>query len=237
MLTAFSKSLRWQFPKVLLIVLLAGLVCLGTLPGYLAGGKWRWQAPPQVKVLRDLKELTKTGLAIPGWQTLKQKTQTIGEHEWLQQELSDANQTKATLLLLPQRGSTRQPQVEWTDINGFKGWRTDSQRQVELGSQESGRFTVQFLRAWTPLGAETLSQTYAVMQWYAWTNGGHPSPSRWFFTDRFLQWQNRRAAWVAVSLLLPIEPLDDVEKYRSTIEPLAQTVQSTLMTKVLRPDA
>lgn len=229
MLTAFSKSIRWQLPKVLLILVLIGLVCLGALPGYFAGGKWRWKAPPQVAVLKELKELKQTGLTLPGWQTIAQQPQRVGEQQWLQQDLMDANQTKATLLLFAQRGSTKQPQVEWTDLNGFKGWKTDSQRQIELTA--SNRFTAQFFRAWTP------TQTYAVLQWYAWTGGGHPAPSHWFFVDRFLQWQNRRAAWVAVSVLLPIEPLDDIEKYRATIEPLAQTVQSTLLTKVLRSEA
>jgi cyanoexosortase B-associated protein len=227
MLTALSKSIRWQLPKVLLILVLVGLVGFGALPGYVAGGKWRWTAPPHVTMLKELQALRQTGLTVPGWQTVNRQIQEIGEHQWVQQDLIDANQTRSTLLLFPQKGSTKQPQVEWTDIDGFKGWKTDSHRTIELTASSRARF----FRGWTS------TQTHAVLQWYAWTGGGHPAPSHWFFVDRVLQWQNRRAAWVAVSLLLPIEPLDDIEKYRSTIEPLAQAVQSALTTKVLRPDS
>lgn len=223
MLTSLSKSLRVNLSKVVLLLIVSGLVLLGALPGYLSGGKWRWTAPPEVKVLSELRSLKKEGLNISGWQTIEKKNVQIGDHKWMYQEIQDASQTKASVLFYPQARSIDQPQVEWTDLEGSQGWKTDSYRQIQIDS-----IAVEFHRAWTQ------NQTYAVMRWYAWANGGHPAPMQWFISDRLAQWQNRRAAWVAVSVILPIEPLEDIEPHRSRLEPLVQTVQSTLTNQVLR---
>ncbi|MBD1846370.1 cyanoexosortase B system-associated protein [Cyanobacteria bacterium FACHB-63] len=223
MLSFLSKSLRLNLPKIVLLLMLSGFVCVGAFPGYLSGGQWRWTSPPKVAVLDDLKALKKVGIELSGWQTIAKQTTEIGEHKWMRQEIQDATQTIATVLFLPQTKSIAQPQVEWTDLDGFQRWKTDSHRQIQTHST-----TVEFLRAWTP------RQTYAVMRWYAWEDGGHPAPIQWFIRDRLAQWQNRRAAWVAVSVILPIEPLEDIEPHRSKLEPLVQTVQSTLTNQILR---
>ena len=154
MLTLFSKS---NLPKVVLLLILGGLVCLGALPGYLAGGHWRWTAPPQVAALDNLKTLKKDGIEIPGWQTIDKAPTPLGDHTWMRQAIQDSTQTKATVLFFPQARSIDQPQVEWADLDGSQGWKTDSQHQIQTNS-----ITVEFLRAWTP------RQTYAVMRWYAW---------------------------------------------------------------------
>ncbi len=226
MLTSLSKSFRVNLPKVVLLLILSGLVCLGALPGYVSGGQWRWTAPPKVTVLDPLNALKKDGIEIPGWQTIEKNVTSIGEHKWMHQELQNATQTKATVLFFPQARSIDQPQVEWADLDGSQRWKTDSHRQIQTDS-----ITVEFLRAWTP------SQTYAVMRWYAWENGGHPAPIQWFIRDRIAQWQNRRAAWVAVTVILPIEPLEEIEPYRSQLESIVQTVQSTLTNQVLRSNS
>lgn len=223
MLTSLSKSLRVNLPKVILLLILSGLVVSGALPGYLSGGKWRWTAPPNVAVLPELRSLKKDGIEIPGWQTIEKKNVQIGDHKWMYQELQDSTQTKASVLFFPQARSIDQPQVEWTDLDGSQGWKTDSQREIQISST-----SVEFLRAWTR------NQTYAVMRWYAWENGGHSAPIHWFISDRIAQWQNRRSAWVAVTVLLPIEPLEDIDPHRSKLEPLVQTVQSTLTNQILR---
>lgn len=223
MLVSFAKS---NVQKVVLLLILIGLICFGALPGYLSGGQWRWKAPPQITVLDQLKSLKKDGVEIPGWQTIEKKFMPIGDRKWMVQNLQNSSQTKATVLFLPQARSIDQPQVEWVDLDGAQGLKTDSHRQIQIGS-----ITVEFLRAWTP------RQTYAVMRWYAWEDGGHPAPFWWFVRDRMLQWQNRRAAWIAVNVSLPIEPLDDIEPHRNTLESLVQTVQSTLTTQVLRSNS
>jgi len=220
MLTSLAKS---NLPKVVLLLILIGLICFGALPGYLSGGQWRWKAPPQVTVLNQLKSLKKDGIEIPGWQSIEKTSVSIGERKWMLETLQDSTQTQATVLFLPQARSIDQPQVEWSDLDGSQSLKTDSHRQIQVGS-----ITVEFLRAWTP------RQTYAVMRWYAWEDGGHPAPFWWFIRDRTLQWQNRRAAWIAVNISLPIEPLDDIEPHRNKLESLVQTVQSTLTNQVLR---
>lgn len=245
-------KLKLPLAKLGLLLLLVVLVCWGTIPGYLSGGNWRWTSPPRVTVLKQLKQLRQDGLTLTGWQTEDRRVQTIGEHPWLQQTISekrnpdettdssqdssqasssqtDNSQTKATMFLFPQNGPLDQPAVEWTDLDGVQGWKTDSTRTAEfITSKSPAQVTTRFFRAWTD------RQTYAVLQWYAWSGGGHPMPSHWFVADRIAQWSDRRVPWVAVSLLMPIEPLDDVEKSWSKLESLAQTVQITLMEGALK---
>ncbi|WP_448285183.1 cyanoexosortase B system-associated protein [Phormidesmis priestleyi] len=219
--------MSFQLPKVVLLLLLLILISIGAVPGYLSG-KWRWTEPPKVVTLSKLRSLRETGLTLPGWQVAKRETPQIGEHKWLSQEMTRTNQ-KATLLLFSQKGPREQPEVEWNDINGFQRWKTDSSKQVEFAiATPPTQVTAHFFRGWTS------EQTYVVLQWYATSQGGHPDPSHWFFADRIAQWQNRRVPWVAVSILVPIDPLDDLEKHWAEVESLAQTVQSTLMADVLK---
>jgi cyanoexosortase B-associated protein len=234
---SLRKAVSLQLPKVVLLLLLVLLISIGAVPGYLSG-HWRWTEPPRVVTLSKLRSLRETGLPLPGWQIAQRETPQIGEHKWLSQEMTRANQ-KATLLMSGQKGPREQPEVEWNDINGFQRWKTDSSKQVEFAlsssypqkvTPTSTQVTAHFFRGWTT------KQTYAVLQWYATSQGGHPAPSHWFFADRAAQWQNRRVPWVAVSVLVPIDPLDDIQKHWAEVESLAQTVQSTLMADVLKPN-
>jgi cyanoexosortase B-associated protein len=223
-----SKSVPLPIAKLILVVLLLALVGLGAVRGYLSG-QWRWTAPPSLTTLAELKAIRKAGLTLPNWQTLEQATVQLGEHKWSRQVIQGRDQTQTTLLLFTQNGPKDQPQVEWVDIDGAYSWKTDSQRQIEFKVENpNAQVTARWFRSWTK------RQTYTVLQWYAWPNGGHDAPSRWFFTDRLAQWRNQRMPWVAVSIVLPIEPLDDIEKYRPKVEALAQTVQTALMNNALR---
>ena len=240
MIMSLRKSLHLQWSKVTLLLLLLILILIGAVPGYLSG-KWRWAEPPKVATLSQLTKLRQLGLAVPGWQIVDRKTPQVGEHKWLMQEMVNASATKnrATLLLFSQQGNREQPEVEWSDVNGFQCWETDSDRQVEFTAvKPASRVTAHFFRGLTkpkPGDQAIRRQTYAVLQWYAWSTGGHPAPSRWFFADRAAQWQNRRIPWVAVSILVPIEPLDTIDQHWSEVESLAQAVQSALMSEILRP--
>ena len=224
-----SKSVQLPIAKLILVVLLLALVGLGALPGYLSG-QWRWMAPPKLTALAELRTIRQTGLTLPNWQTLEQAPVQIGEHKWSRQIIKGSDNTQATLLLFTQNGPKDQPQVEWLDINGTQNWKTDSQQSFAFKvGNPSAQVTAYWFRGWTK------HQTYAVLQWYAWPNGGDSAPYRWFMADRLAQWHNQRMPWVAVSLLLPIEPLDDIAKYRSKVEALGQTVQTALMASALRP--
>ena len=231
----FPRS--YPLPKIVLLLFLLVCASIGAVPGYLTG-KWRWAHPPEVKELDRLRQLRKTGVAIAGWKTLSQETVLIGNHEWLKQEIEilvpvgspGSRLQKAILLLLAQNDHADQPEVEWTDINGWQQWQTDSDRWAKFAvasPQGAGvapaEVEARFFRGWTN------QQTYAVLQWYAVPTGGHPAPSRWFWADRLAQLSDRRLPWVAVSVLIPVEPLGDIEKSRQLAESLGQSVQAAVM--------
>ncbi len=82
--------------------------------------------------------------------------------------------------------------------------------------------------------AVTQQDTFGVLQWYALPNGGHSSPFRWFVGDQLAQWRKQRVPWVAVSILVPMEPLGQVEKIWPLAESIGQTVQAALMAESLQ---
>lgn len=226
---------RYPLPRVVLLLFLVVPAAIGAVPGYLTG-KWRWAQPPEVKELDRLRSLRKTGVAIAGWKTLSQEPALIGNHEWLQQDIErvqpegspDSRPQKAIVLLLTQNDRADQPQVEWTDINGWQQWQTDSDRWAKFAAgQTAAQVEARFFRGWTN------QQTYAVLQWYAVPSGGHPAPSRWFWADRLAQLSDRRVPWVAVSVLIPVEPLGDIEKSRQLAESLGQSVQAAVIAGIL----
>jgi len=148
----------------------------------------------------------------------------------------EGSESQAILLLLPQNGPMDQPEVEWTDVNG---WGRSRWGKWDIAQYRSAEFTVQppakltskvetkvkarFFRAVTP------QQTFAVLQWYAMPDGGNPSPFHWFLADQLAQWRKQRTPWVGVSILIPMEPLGQVE----TSWPLAQSIGKTVQAKLI----
>jgi cyanoexosortase B-associated protein len=233
--------------KALLLVVLLLLVGVGAVPGYI-NSDWRWLNPPQVQALKQLRLLKKQGLEVADWQVLNHQALSIGGRGWSSQELILQDQkpvppatfvpNKAALLLLPQVKQTDQPQVEWTDIRGWQRWTEDSNQTLQFSLDLSDvaqptttkmkterRATVKarFFRGWTE------QQTFAVMQWYAFPAGGSPSPGRWFWADRIAQWKQQRVPWVAVCILLPIDPFGEIENYQAPAQSLAAAVQQALV--------
>ncbi|WP_373536562.1 cyanoexosortase B system-associated protein [Microcoleus sp.] len=220
---------RYQLSKIVVLVFLLVLVGAVAIPGYLTGN-WPWTNQPILANLKQLKSLRQNGMTLPGWkETRLQKNVVIGGHRWLVQEIKN-HQTIAILLLLPQNDPKNQPQVEWLDIDGFHRWQTDSHRtlrfKVKLAAtpdKPPATIEARFFRSWTP------QQTFAVVQWYAWPNGGSPATSRWFWEDSIARLSNRRASWVAVSIILPIEAQSEIKIVEPLLESLSQTVQAQLM--------
>lgn len=236
-----------QRSKSIILLCLLVLLALRALPSY-ATGQWPWTNVPQVATLKQLQSLHQTGVGLPGWRMLQRQTLKVGGHQWLAQAVHQegadtAAQGNAILLLLPQKSQTEQPQVEWTDINGFEQWQVDSQgyrsftahvlapKRFQTAKPDAVQVRARFFRGWTQ------QQTYAVLQWYAWPQGGHPAPSRWFWRDQLTRWRSslyspkgvHRTPWVAVSVQLPIEPLGEVEQAWPLLRSLAQAVQAALM--------
>ena len=230
-MASFTSPKSDRILQITLLIFLSILLAVGTVPGYLAG-KWQWQNPPAVKVLGELKQIRKQGIEIPGWRTTEQKSMILGEHPWSIQNIESktkdiTTEDTATVFLFTQNGPRDQPQVEWSELDGVQRWKRDSESQQSFTVNQVP-VTARLFRAWNS------KRTYAVMQWYAWSTGGHPEPSHWFFADRLAQFQGKRQPWIAVSILLPMEPLDDLNKYRDKITALAQPIESRLLETTLK---
>ncbi len=221
-----------QFFQVAALLLLLLLLAIGALPGYLKGN-WQWKEPPPIVNLGEMKQLRQTGLKLPGWKITQQQEQKLGSGKWsLQLMEQEDSQQKAILLLLPQNGPKDQPQVEWTEINSWGRmqwgeWQIAQSREIEFMAEkpqlkQKSKLKARFFRA------STKSQTFAVLQWYAMPNAGHFSPLNWFWADQLAQWRKNRVPWVAVSLLVPMETLGDIETTWEQVKSTGQMVQNSL---------
>ncbi len=229
----FLKQQNWYQAVVLMLLLL--LLFVGAVPGYITG-KWQWKQPPPVTNLNQLQRIHKAGLSLPGWQIIEQSQQAIGEHKWSWQRMKKQGTSKeAMLLLFPQNGPRDEPEIEWTDVNNWGNWDVaqDSLREftVKNPSKEDVNATIKIAANF--FRAARKEQTFAVLQWYAMPNSGSTIPFNWFVADQLAQLQQRRIYWVAVTILLPIEPLGQVETSWNEVQSLGETVQKALITEVL----
>ncbi|MBW4515216.1 MAG: cyanoexosortase B system-associated protein [Timaviella obliquedivisa GSE-PSE-MK23-08B] len=230
---AFSRS---PLSKLLLVLFVLAIATFITFPNYFTG-HWAWRKVAQLENVAGLKAIQTNGVALPGWHTLEQGKLEIGGHKWSAQAIVPASEAKtatlqdATLLMLrPQTWQRDMPQVDWVDINGAQQWTADSIQSLRFtvpstipSADQPIEIETRFLRGWHG------KKTYAVLQWYAWKTGGSSAPSSWFWTDQFSQLRDRRrTAWVAVSILMPIQPLGDINTHKSQAETLGKLVQSTL---------
>jgi cyanoexosortase B-associated protein len=221
----------------MLVVLLSGLVAIAALPHYLSG-QWPWSTAMPVPQLNELRALTTTPLTLENWVSTAHQEVTIGGGRWNLAEYLDqaANDSTAgfAVLLRPQTDPKRQPEVEWVDLRGSQGWRVSDQHTVQFAvTDKQGPSVPVSARFFRGLGE---SSTLAVMQWYAWPTGGHFAPGRWFWVDQWQQLRRReRMPWVAVSIVLPIEPVGNIRPHTAELVAIAQAVQSQLDQTVFRP--
>ncbi len=218
-----------------LIAVLAALVAIAALPSYFSG-QWPWSSELPVPHIQELRTLLEEPLAVPGWEATFHEEVPIGGDRWTLAEYrrvggSDASGDTFGLLLRPQRSGDQQPEVEWVDLRGAQSWQVDDRQTVRWNLDPVDTpnspltVTTQYLR-----GIDSRN-TFAVMQWYAWPSGGHFAPGKWFWADQAQQWQERqRLPWVAVSILLPIEPVGDIRTHTATVTAIAQAVQQGLLT-------
>ncbi|GAB4464432.1 MAG: hypothetical protein OHK0037_18410 [Elainellaceae cyanobacterium] len=219
-------------------LLLLAIAAFAALPGYW-GQPRPWAQPLEMMHLEKVQALRQSGLALPGWQTESREEIRIGVRRWSMQtlvrELSGNEAGKAAalpesailLLRSPMRAADA-PEIDWVSFSSEFGLRVDSQRNLHFSLEKPQNPPVSvdagFSRHWNA------EQTYAVVQWYAWPTGGSADPGRWFWADQRMQWtQQQRMPWVAIALLMPIEPLGNLEDVRVDAESLAKAVQSALM--------
>ncbi|MEO0536946.1 MAG: cyanoexosortase B system-associated protein [Cyanobacteria bacterium P01_A01_bin.123] len=220
--------------RIMIVALLAAIAVIAAVPHYL-NGQWPWTNPLEVAELKQLQSIQDTGLEIQGWAPLNHQVVSISGHDWTLMEFepsSAAPETPnpvpvVTVLTHAQTWYKDQPEVEWIDLAGTQKWQTDSYQTLAFKAKNAESIevpvTARFLRSWND------RQTFAVVQWYAWINGGHPSPGQWFFADQRAQWGDRvRMPWVAVSVLIPIEPLGKIRAYETFALDISQAVQKSL---------
>ncbi|MBD0335923.1 MAG: cyanoexosortase B system-associated protein [Cyanobacteria bacterium Co-bin13] len=228
----FPDKTLHHWLKILLVVSLAAIAAFAA-PNLLSGGAW--MQPPQVAQIQALRVLRQEGLELPGWTSKGHHAVPINRNDWLLSEYvaqSNPAQTPSVqqmaVLLRPQPDHSNQPALEWVDLAGAQEWTSDSHRTVRFTVESpQGQPVVvkaRFSRGWNQ------QQTFAVLQWYAWPTGGNFSPNRWFWADQGAQWRSgRRMPWVAVSLLLPIDPLGDIQPYEPFALAVGQQIQATLL--------
>ncbi|MGJ3250132.1 MAG: cyanoexosortase B system-associated protein [Elainellaceae cyanobacterium] len=242
--SSYYALTRKQTIRMFVALLVLAIALFTVLPNYITGN-WSWANPPQVVVLDKLKQLQKEGLTFSDWQTLEQHIGNIGGRKWSIQAIepdapdlqamfdNDQVRSPVYVFLRPQTRHQDQPQVEWMDLNGVQQWKTDSHEHLRISasydnsapapSKKRVAIEPRYFRGWNSEG------TYAVLQWYAWSDGGHPDSSRWFWADQWAQWRDRqRMPWVAVSVLIPIKPLGDIDAARSIAERTGIVIQSNL---------
>jgi cyanoexosortase B-associated protein len=253
------KAPKKSMVQLAVVAILALFVAVSAVPQYVDG--WPWATPPKLPAAtrNALQAIPEQGLEISGWVTREQAKTKLGGKNWSFQQLSVAAAapgsqiSPAFVLLRAQTYEADQPEVEWLDIKGSQKWTTDSAQKLTFevpfavlaakSPQQSNnqannqanktkksqtvRISGDFFRAWSK------DQTYAVLQWYAWPNGGGASPAKWFWADQKAQWNHRqRTPWVAVSVWLPIEPFSDIARSRGLAESLGKTLQQTLSQKI-----
>lgn len=222
-----SHSRPWL--KWLIVAILAAVVAGAAVPQYISG-QWPWQSPPSVPQIQTIRGLKDTGLQLEGWSQEFQQKIPIGGDQWSVQQLTHTDTAvpqQMILFLKPQGQSKDQPEVEWIDLKGSQKWQTSDHRRLRIDE-----LSVDTFRAWTS------NRTFAVAQWYALPNSGHPAPHHWFWRDQFRQWsRGERLPWVAVSVLVPMPPLGDISMFFAELETLSQLVQTSLEDAVLTPDS
>ena len=216
---------RWV--NLALVVVLAALAGMAILPAYLTG-QWPWTNNPQVAQLDQLRTLQTEGLVLPGWQLTTAEPIEINRQTWTLAEYQAPSPRapiqQFAVLLHPQPWHSNQPQLEWVDLAGAQNWRIESRRTINVApSSLAGPVRAKFFRAWGD------RYNFAVVQWYAIPGGGHPAPSHWFWANQWSQLtRGAITPWVAVSLLLPLPPLDAIADYQPLALELTELIQQQL---------
>lgn len=218
-----------SWPKWIVVLVLSAIIAAVSIPQYLSG-QWPWLSPPDVAQISTIRSLKETGLALDGWSEDFQQKIPIGGDQWSVQQLTHTrglSPEQMVLFLKPQGRAKDQPEVEWIDLKGSQNWQTSNHRRMRNGS-----LNIETFRAWNS------GQTFAVAQWYALPQGGHPAPHHWFWLDQKYQWsRGERLPWVAVSVLVPMPPLGDISPFYADLERISQLVQVSLAESVFASDA
>ncbi|AKE66523.1 hypothetical protein MYAER_4199 [Microcystis aeruginosa NIES-2549] len=210
---------------LLLLGLLLLLILGGILPN-LISGHWSWLEQPRIGNIQKMRLLQASGIELSDLKTINQQQGEIGEGKWSVQVVESPDGKRITVLLKPQIYYKNQPGLEWSDISSISRWNQGETIELSIPSQSGGKATARFYRAWT-------QNTFAVVQWYAWLGGGHYDPSVWYWLDQWAQLKRQRVPWIAVSLVIPLDPTKELQTLTPFALNLAGEVQSYLEQNVL----
>ncbi|GCL52138.1 hypothetical protein NIES3804_37260 [Microcystis aeruginosa NIES-3804] len=222
-LDKIKKKLPGNYSLLLCLLLL--LVLGGILPN-LISGHWSWLDQPRIGNIQKMLALQESGINFSDLKTIHQQQGDIGEGKWSVQVVESPEGERMTVLLKPQIYYKNQPGLEWSDITSISRWNQGETTELSIPTQSGGKATARFYRAWT-------KNTFAVVQWYAWLGGGHYDPSVWYWLDQWAQLKGQRVPWIAVSLLIPLEPTKELQTLTPFALNLAGEVQSYLEQNVL----
>lgn len=225
-INTLGSSKKTVITRAMVVILLLIIITLGVLPGYLQGGNWQWSDLPKIVNVEQMKSLRTSGINLDNWQTQQQQKVRIGGNQWSAQIIQQKESKPIILLLLPQTYYLDKPYVEWVDINGLERWKNDSYKTLKIPLESGNTVKARFFRAWNR------RQTFAVVQWYAFPNGGHYSPTMWFLQDQLAQLRDRRIPWIAVCFRIPIEPLGEKEQALAQAQSLVREIQANLKENV-----
>ncbi|MFM7714193.1 MAG: cyanoexosortase B system-associated protein, partial [Microcystis sp.] len=210
---------------LLLLCLLLLLILGGILPN-LISGQWSWLDQPRIGNIQKMRVIQKSGIELSDLKTIDQSQAQIGEGEWSVQVVETLEGKRITVLLKPQIYYKNQPGLEWSDITSISHWNQGETTELSIPTQSGGKATARFYRAWK-------QNTFAVVQWYAWLGGGHYDPSVWYWLDQWAQLKGQRVPWIAVSLVIPLDPTKELQTLTPFALNLAGEVQSYLEQNVL----
>lgn len=225
--TLVLDKLKKKLPGnyLLLLCLLLLLILGGILPN-LISGQWSWVDQPRISNMQKMRALQESGIELSDLKTINQQQGEIGEGKWSVQVLESSEGKRITLLLKPQVYYKNQPGLEWSDISSISRWNQGETTELLIPAWSGGMARARFYRAWT-------QNTFAVVQWYAWLGGGHYDPSVWYWLDQWAQLKRQRVPWIAVSLVIPLEPTKELQTLTPFALNLAREVQSYLELNVL----
>lgn len=210
---------------LLLLCLLLFLVLGGVLPN-LISGHWSWVDQPRIGNIQKMQILQKSGIKFSDLKTIDQQQGEIGEGKWSVQAVESPDGRRTAVLLKPQIYYKNQPGVEWSNISAISRWNQGETTELSIPTQSGRKAKARFYRAWT-------QSTFAVVQWYAWLGGGHYDPSVWYWLDQWAQLKRQRVPWIAVCLLIPLDPTKELQTLTPFALHLAGEVQSYLEQNIL----
>jgi cyanoexosortase B-associated protein len=210
----------------LLLLALLTLLAIGALARDLTHRGWDWMSTPKIANIQRMAKLKKSGIEIPGTKMIDRREVRIGEGEWSAQIIEPSDGTRITVLLKPQIYYKDQPEVEWSDVQSIARWKSERSADLVFPSPSGGTVTARFYRAWQ-------TNTFAVVQWYAWLGGGHHDNAVWYWQDQRARLTRQRTPWIAVSIHIPLEPTKKIDSARPLALDLAEKIQSELETGVL----